>query len=164
MAQDRTNMVSLLDIGSIMGGNTERIVELGDGFTELSEDWGPSIDSKQYINMKAQSSTVSGYQFSMNPSREYISDEVQKTFDRMLKVFPTGKNCETSYYRFFKTDAVEGTEGRYEAIRVPVVVAPSGAGGSGGETLTTSVQINGNGSVETGYITLSDDGESYTWS
>ena len=36
MAKDRTNMVSLLDIGSLMGGKSEKLAEMGDGFTELS--------------------------------------------------------------------------------------------------------------------------------
>lgn len=52
MAKDRTNMVSLLDIGSLMGGKSEKLAEMGDGFTELSEDWGPNTESTQYVNMK----------------------------------------------------------------------------------------------------------------
>ena len=44
---DRTNMVSLLDIGSLMGGETPKIVEMGDGFSEITEDWGPHTGSKQ---------------------------------------------------------------------------------------------------------------------
>ena len=35
MAKDRTNMISLLDIGSLMGGSTEKLAEMGDGFTGL---------------------------------------------------------------------------------------------------------------------------------
>ena len=46
MALDRTNMVSLLDIGKL-SGTSEKIVELGDGFTELTEDWSPNTESKQ---------------------------------------------------------------------------------------------------------------------
>ena len=45
MAKDRTNMVSLLDIGSLMGGKSEKLAEMGDGFTELTEDWGPNTES-----------------------------------------------------------------------------------------------------------------------
>ena len=56
-AEARTNMVSLLDIGSLNGGATPNIVELGDGFTEITEDWGPDVGSTQYINMDAKSST-----------------------------------------------------------------------------------------------------------
>ena len=41
-AQDRTNMVSLLDIGLLMGGNAGKLAEMGDGYTEITEDWGPS--------------------------------------------------------------------------------------------------------------------------
>ena len=51
MAKDRTNMVSLLDIGSLMGGKSEKLAEMGDGFTELSEDWGPNTESTQYVNL-----------------------------------------------------------------------------------------------------------------
>lgn len=163
MALDRTNMVSLLDIGTLMGGSTAKIEEMGDGYTELTEDWGPNVESTQYINMKTKSSTVSGYELSMSPEREYLSDGMQKCIDKLLKTFPTGKACETTYYRFLKTDAVTGKEGVYEAIKVPVNVAPSNLGGEGGGKLTSSIQISGNGDVKTGYITLGEGGV-YTWS
>lgn len=159
MAQDRTNMVSLLDIGSLMSGITANIVELGDGFNEISEDWGPDIASTQYVNMKAKSSTLKGYDFSMTPEREYLSDDVQKAIDDLFKKFPTGSECETYYYRFYKTD-IKANSG--ECIRVPVIVAPSSTGGSGGDILTSSIQINGNGDVELGTVTITEDGK-YTW-
>lgn len=163
MALDRTNMVSLLDIGSLMGGETAKIVELGDGYTELTEDWGPSVQSVQYINMQSKSSTVSGYEFSMSPEREYLNDEIQKEMDKLFKKFPTGKDCETTYYRFYKTDAVAGKSNEFSAIKIPVIVAASSTGGEGGGTLTSSIQINGNGDVKEGYITFANDG-TYTWS
>ena len=159
MAQDRTNMVSLLDIGSLMGGKTPKIVEMGDGFTEITEDWGPDVSSTQYVNMKAKSATMKGYEFSMTPEREYLSDEVQTAIDDLFKKFPTGKDCETYYYRFYKTDITSKTG---DCIRVPVVVSPSSTGGSGGDPLTSSIQINGNGDVALGTITIGDSGE-YTW-
>lgn len=43
MALDRTNMVSLLDIGKLFGGVSTDIEEMGDGYTEISEDWGPAL-------------------------------------------------------------------------------------------------------------------------
>lgn len=155
---DRTNMVSLLDAGLLMGGTTN-IMEMGDGYTELTEDWGPDIGSTQYVNMKSKSSTLKGYEFSMSPEREYLSDDMQKAIDKLFKKFPTGADCETFYYRFFKTDI---TAGSGDCIKVPVVVAPSSVGGSGGDTLTSTIQINGNGDVEEGTITIGSDG-SYTW-
>ena len=155
---DRTNMVSLLDTGLLMGGTTN-IMEMGDGYTELTEDWGPDIGSTQYVNMKSKSSTLKGYEFSMSPEREYLSDDMQKAIDKLFKKFPTGADCETYYYRFFKTDITSGTG---DCIKVPVVVAPSSVGGSGGDTLTSTIQINGNGDVEEGTITIGSDG-SYTW-
>lgn len=163
MALDRTNMVSLLDVGSLMGGSSPDIQEMGDGYTELTEDWGPSVETTQYVNMKSKASTMSGYEFSMNPEREYLNDDMQKSLDKLLKKFPTGADCETFYYRFFKTDAVESKTGVYSAIKVPVIVSPSSAGGEGGAALITSIQINGNGDVKEGFITMSEEGE-FTWS
>lgn len=157
-AKDRTNMVSLLDIGSLTG-STEKLAEMGDGFTELTEDWGPNTDSKQYVNMKTASNTVKGYAFSMTPSRDYMSDDMQGAIDTMFKTFPTGDKCNTYYYRFYKSDIKSNTG---DCIRVPVTVCPSSTGGSGGDTLTSSIQINGNGEVELGTVTIGSDG-SFTW-
>lgn len=163
MAIDRTNMVSLLDMGSLMGGSTPEILEMGDGYTELTEDWGPSIASTQYINMKSKAATVSGYEFTMNPSREYLSDDMQKAIDKLFKKMPTGKECETTYYRFYKTDVVTGKTNVFEAVKIPVTVAPSSTGGEGGGSLVSSIQINGNGDIKEGFITLGSNG-TYTWS
>lgn len=158
MAEDRTNMVSLLDIGTWLGGKTSNIVEMGDGFTELTEDWGPDVESTQYVNMKSKSSTLKGYEFAMTPEREYLDDEFQETIDNGFKQFPTGKDCETYYYRYYKSDITGGTG---DCIRVPVIVAPSSTGGAGGDILTSAIQISGNGEVELGTITISESG--YTW-
>jgi hypothetical protein len=159
MAKDRTNMVSLLDIGKLMNGSTSNIAELGDGFTDLSESWNPNTESKQYVNQKNASNTVKGYEFSMDAEREYLSDEVQVVVDDLFKKFPTGEGCETDYYRFYKTDTVSGETGVFKAIKVPVTVAPSETGGAGGDTLTSSIQINGNGDVVEGTITYNNGWE-----
>ena len=154
MANDRTNMVSLLDFGKWMGGTTSNIIELGDGFTELTEDWAPNVEEKQYVNMKTAANTLNGYGFSMTPERDHLSDEAQEYIDEAFRKFPTGNKAETVYYRFYKTDKV--TDGKYKAIMVPVIAAPSSTGGSGGETLTSSIQINGNGDAVEGVITIAD--------
>lgn len=155
MAQDRTNMVSLLDIGLLGGRKTSKIVMLGDGFKELKEDWGPDVESTQYINMKSKSNTVKGYEFSTEIEREYLEDDVQKEIDTLFKTFPTGDACKTDYYRFYKTDITAGTG---PCIKVPVIVAPSSTGGPGGDVLTSSIQIKGNGDVVNGTVTVSNDG------
>lgn len=162
-AQSRTNMVSLLDVGSLNSGETPKIVEMGDGYTELTEDWGPKVDSKQYVNMESESSVVSGYSFSMSPEREYISDDLQKAIDGLSKTFPVGSKCETYYYRFYKTD-LTGSDGSMTGpcIKVPVVVTISSVGGSGGESLKSTIQIKGNGNVQQGTVTLDSKG-AYTF-
>lgn len=159
MAKDRTNMVSLMDIGSLMGGKTPKIVEMGDGYKEITEDWGPNTESTQYVNMKSASNSVKGYALSMSQQRDYLSDDMQKAIDDLLKKFPTGEECNTYYYRYFKTDITNKTG---DCIRVPVTVCPSSVGGAGGDNLTSTIQINGNGDVEQGTITISEDG-TFTW-
>lgn len=98
---DRTNMVSLLDIGPLLGLSESKIVELGTGYSEITEDWGPDTGQKHYVNMKNSSNSVKGYAFSMSPERDFLSDEVQEATNHLLKTFPTGTDCETFYYRFF---------------------------------------------------------------
>lgn len=154
MANDRTNMVSLLDFGKWMGGTESNILELGDGFVELTEDWAPNVEEKQYVNMKTASNTLNGYGFSMSPERDHLSDEAQEYIDEAFRKFPTGTDAQTDYYRFYKTDSVTG--GGFKAIKLPVVVAPSSTGGSGGETLTSSIQITGNGDVIEGTLTIAE--------
>lgn len=165
MAIDRTNMVSLLDYGKWMGGTTSSIIELGNGYTELTEDWAPNVEEKQYVNMKTKTNTINGYGFSMSPEREYLSDEAQKFIDEAFRKFPTGAKAETDYFRFYKTDKLEGAGMKYKAIKVPVVVAPNSTGGSGGESLKSTIQITGNGDAVEGTITVTaTSGKlSYAW-
>ena len=159
MANNRTNMVSLLDFGKWMGGAESNIIELGDGYTELTEDWAPYVQEKQYVNMKTKTNTLNGYALSLSPERDHLSDEAQEYIDEAFRKFPTGKKAETEYYRFYKTDKV--SEGKYKAIKVPVIVAPSSTGGSGGEALVSAIQISGNGEVVEGTITFTEG--SYTF-
>ena len=161
MALDRTNMVSLLDTGSWLSGKTQNLMEIGDGVNELTENWGPDKGSSQYINMKAKSNTLKGYEFSATVEREHISDEFQKVINNGFKKFPTGKDAETFYYRYYKSDltAVDGGGMTGECIKVPVIVAPSTTGGSGGDILKSAIEISGNGEVVIGTITIDTNGE-----
>lgn len=160
MADSRVNMMSFLDFGKWMGGTTSNIIELGDGFTELTEDWAPNTSGVTYVNMESASNTLNNYDFSMTPEREHMSDEAQEYIDEAFRKFPTGRNAETDYYRLYKTDKV--SEGTYKAIKIPVIAGPSSTGGSGGETLVSSIQINGNGKVVEGTMTITDGEWTFT--
>lgn len=164
MAQDRTNMVSLFNAGRWLGGKIDKILEMGDGFSELTEEWGPSFKDTQYVNMKNGASSLNGYAFSMSPEREHLSDDFQKVINEGFKKFPTGSDAESYYYRFYKTDAITEKTGAFKAIRVPVVCGPSSTGGSAGEALTSSIEIHGNGDVQEGTITISTEDGTFTWS
>ena len=109
--------------------------------------------------MKTKTNTLNGYALSLSPERDHLSDEAQEYIDEAFRKFPTGKKAETEYYRFYKTDKV--SEGKYKAIKVPVIVAPSSTGGSGGEALVSAIQISGNGEVVEGTITFTEG--SYTF-
>ncbi len=150
-------MVSLLDIGSLNGGLSANIVELGDGFNELSEDWGPKIEETQYIHQTTS--------LSMSFPREYLSVDVQEAIADLFMEFPTGSACETYYGRFYKTDASgSGDTLTAKGMRVPVTVAPSSTGGSAGSPLTSGIEIHGNGKVEKGTWTISKSGSKTTYS
>lgn len=155
---DRTNMVSLFDIGKWLGGETTKIEEMGNGFTSLTEDWGPNFKDKKYVNMKNSSSSLNGYAFSMTPEREHLSDEMQKAINKAFKTFPIDKEAESYYYRFYKSDIINKSG---ECIRIPVIAGPSSTGGDADSELTSSIEIHGAGDVELGTITIADDG--FTW-
>lgn len=108
--------------------------------------------------MSTKSSSMKGYEFSTSIEREYMNDDFQKIVNNALKQLPTGDKCKTYYYRFFKTD-ITGNTG--DCIRVPVIMVPSGVGGSGEDVLTSTLELNGNGEVEQGTITISETG--YEW-
>lgn len=163
MAQDRTNMVSLFDAGRWLGGKTSNILEMGDGFNELTEDWSPSFADTQYVNMKNGASSLNGYAFSMTPEREHLSDEFQSVINEGFKKFPTGSDAESFYYRFYKTDVVDGAENTFNAIKVPIVCGPASTGGSAGEALTSSIEIHGNGDVKEGTIVVDTEKGTFTW-
>lgn len=159
MANDRTNMVSLLDFGKWMVGTDSNILELGDGFTELTEEWSPNTAETTYVNMKTAATTVNGYALSMTPEREHLSDEAQEYIDEAFRKFPTGKGAETYYYRFYKT----GKSGDgFLAIKVPVVAMPTSTGGTGGETLISSIQISGNGDAVDGIMKITEGKWTFT--
>lgn len=155
MAQNRTNMVSLFNIGKWLGGLSDEWVEMGDGFNELTEDWSPDFKETQYVNQKNKSSSLNGYAFSMSPEREFLSDAMQDAINSALNSFPVGTEAETFYARFFKTDV---TSGSVKGIKLPIVCAPASVGGSAGDPLTTSIEIHGNGDAVEATITIGSDG------
>lgn len=160
MAEARTSMVSFLDIGLLNGLSTSNIVTLGDGFTDISEDWGPDVQSTQYVNMDNKSSTLKGYDFSIEAEREYLSDDMQTALDGLFKDLPTGSKCNTYYYRYFKKDITfTAGAGTGTGIKLPVIVYPSKVGGKGGDVLTSTIKINGNGNPVKQTVTIAKDGK-----
>ena len=106
-AEDRTNMVSLLDIGTLIG-STAKIVEMGDGYKEITEDWGPNTESTQYVNMKNANNTVKGYEFSTTPERDYMSDDMQTRCSKCSRL--------ESSVRHIITDITKQTLQKIQAI------------------------------------------------
>jgi len=107
-AESRVNMVSLFDFGLWMGGTESNILELGRGYEELTEDWAPNTSSVTYVNMETAANTLNGYDFSMTPERQYISDEAQKYIDKAFRTFPTGSKAAWISYNAIKTTETHG--------------------------------------------------------
>ena len=122
---------------------------MGDGFTDITEDLSPNIQTQQYVNMKNSSSSVNGYDFSCSPERDCLSDSLQTAIDTAFKIFPTGTDAKTYYYRYFKSDLTlsSGTLSG-ECIKIPVIVVPSSDGGAAGEQKKATKELRGAGDAE----------------
>lgn len=157
MALIRNNLVNVLDVGSLFKGLTKKLMLMGKGFPDLSEDLAPNIEATTYVHESTANNEVLQYDFSMTADRDYFYDDFQKVIDKTFKKRPIGDDCKTDYYSFLKTDAVpsaDGTTITYECTRQPVIVVPTTRGGAGGAKLVTSLQINGSGDPEEGYMTV----------
>ncbi len=119
---------------------------LGDGISSLNEEMNPEEETKHYIHMANASNNVKSYQRTFDVDKEdCIDDEVQKWIDGLVDNLPVGANARTSFVRFRLKDAVEGSEGTYNAIKVPCTVSVVSSGGDGGDYVHNVINIKQQG-------------------
>lgn len=125
-----------------MNGETPKYELLGDGVSSLVENMNPEEETKHYIHMSKASNRVKAYQRTFEVDKEdCIDDDVQMLIDSLVDNLPTGESAKTSFVRFRLKDAVEGSVGTYNAIKVPCTVAVSSSGGDGGDYVHNVINV-----------------------
>ena len=116
------------------------------GFTDLTDAKNPDVSSKIYINDRAESKTVRKYapEWSFEFDRD-SDDDVHIAIAAIGDGLLTGANAEAEYVEFLSTD-VDAVTGLVDALKYSVVVQVDSTGsGAGGEELTCSGSLHGNG-------------------
>lgn len=136
----REDLKHYIDVS--MGGTTVSYKLLGDGIESLTENMNPEEESKHYINMSKASNNVKSYQRTFDVDKEdCVEDEVQAWIDGLVDDLPTGASAKTSFVRFRLKDAVSGSAGVYNAIKVPCTVAVTSSGGDGGNYVHNVITV-----------------------
>ncbi len=138
----REKLMHFINVGS---STTASYVLLGDGIESLTEEFNPTIDTKQYINQSNATSRVTSYAPAIDVSREYIlNDELQTWLDERVRTLPTGVDAETDYIRLNVYETTS-TASVYKAVKRKCAVAINSTGGDAGAEIIDGFSINGMG-------------------
>lgn len=135
-----------------VGNEVEDYALMGAGFNSLNESTGAKSETTTYINDKASSSYVKGYETSFDFDTELILEEAatEKIYEisRNQKV---GGGSETSYIRveLFRPSEEENT---YCARKFMVSVEVNNITGEGASALKLSGSLRVLGDFEDGYF------------
>lgn len=124
-------------------GSTETYTLMGVGFNNIDESLNAQSDSKTYVNEKAASSTVTGYEPQFPFDSDLISDEAAVMYlynvGRNQKV---GADAQTNYVRVELFSPVTGKENTYKARKFVVSIEVTDCKGDGGQPLVVSGNLN----------------------
>ena len=106
---------------------------MGSGFTDLNEKPSAQTSSKRYINMKSESKSVTGYDW----TSEFTADQIrsEKALDYIIGIGEnqlTGDDAETEYV-IVDLDKSTDTDNEFEARKFDVAVEVSDFGDEDGE-------------------------------
>lgn len=114
-------------------------VLMGTGFTTLDEEPGAQTESKKYVNEKASSKSVTGYETTFPFESDLIVEQAA-----VLALYNVGRNhctdseAEFQYVRVELWDAIEGKDNEYAARLFTVSAEVSEISGE------TDIQVSGN--------------------
>ncbi len=118
---------------------------MGVGFTKLGETPNAQTSTKKYINEKASSTSVNGYQ----PKFDFEADQIKN--DKVVQFIyeigrneKTGADCSTQYVRVELWNPVEAKENTYTARQFDVAVVVSGMDGDTDQVVSGSLNAQGN--------------------
>lgn len=134
--------------------------------TELSEDFNPDTEDKQYICDTTKTKTLKGYDISLEIEMDYQKDnKIQDYYNIMLRTMPIGADTQTEYIRFNKDETMFGTSNQFIGVRRDASVYLNTIGGAGDDVLKNSMTLNGNGQGEVGYVKVINTGNiiTYEW-
>lgn len=124
---------------------------MGVGFNTLDENPSAQTEGKTYINQKAQTSQVKGYQPSFPFDTDLIKDEAA-----VMALYEVGRNqltgaaAEKDYVRVELFEPVASKENTFKARRFRVAVQVDAVAGAGGEAIKVTGNLMGVGDFTDG--------------
>ena len=165
VAELRATLGHLLNV-SMPFSKTNRVWALICNATELTENFEPDTDDVQYVCETTKTKILKAYNISMEVEMNYQKDnKIQEYYNLMLRLMPTGSQTQAEYIRFNKNETMFGTSDQFIGVRRDASVYLNNIGGSGEDVLKNQMTINGIGSGEVGYVTVTNTGSvvTYTW-
>lgn len=165
VAELRATLGHLLNV-SMPFSKTNRVWALICNTTDLTEEFEPDTDDVQYVCETTKTKLLKAYDISMEVEMDYQKDnKIQEYYNLMLRAMPTGSQTQTEYIRFNKNETMFGTSNQFIGVRRDASVYLNSIGGSGDDVLKNQMTINGIGSGEVGYVTVTNTGSvvTYTW-
>ena len=126
---------------------------MGTGFESLDDSLNPTVDEVTYINEVSATKTITGYAPEWSFDATVIKDDAVVSYLRNIgKTLATGGSAESNVVIFDAWDVVTGVA---PAIKYPVTISMDSIGaGAGGEKLTMSGTLLGNGDPVPGDFTI----------
>lgn len=128
----------------------------GAGYNTLDENPAAQLDTKTYINDKAASSTIKGYQ----PQFPFDTDLI-KSEPAVMALYNIGRNeltgadAEMDYLRVDLFDPVASKENTFKARKFRVAVEVASCAGAGGEAIKVTGNLNNIGTFVAGEFNTS---------
>ena len=133
-----------------VGGDAEKNVLMGAGFTKLDESPSAQTTSKRYVNDKSNTKAISGYDDSFPFETDQIrSEEAVEYLCNIGEKRLTGAEAETEYYRVDLDKKIGDSGTEYEARKFHVAVEIADFSDADGE-MTASGNLLGIGDMVEG--------------
>lgn len=154
MANETVSRYQIADYLGVLGegGKGPATFELmGAGFNTLDENPSAQTDTKAYVNDRAASSIIKGYQ----PQFPFDTD-LMKSEKAVMELYNIGRNeltgadAERDYIRVELFNPVAMKENTYHARKFRVAVEVSGCAGAGGEVVKVTGNLNNVGTFVDG--------------
>lgn len=129
---------------------------MGVGFNTLDENPSAQTDGKTYINQKAQSNQIKGYQPTFPFDTDLVKDE-----EAVMALYQVGRNqltgaeAEKNYVRVELFEPVESKQNTFKARKFRVAVQVENVTGEGGGVMKCTGNLMGVGDFADGEFNTS---------